>query len=285
MKIRNYRDKSLEVFELFHEEANTRLVVVPERGGIITELRIAGDELLFINEETLHDRDSNIRGGIPILFPICGGLEDGVYEWEGQTYEMRGHGFARDMPWEVVETNNVNSLSITLRLASNEETKKSYPFEFEIIYTYELKKDELVIHQEYKNLSKEVMPIHAGFHPYFTSISKLVGVDTDSTSYLDYNDGEIKPFYGSVDLDKGKEAVVLLDSRRNYVTFPLPHMEKRVTLEYGKEFSYIVLWSTKGQNYVCIEPWMGLKLEFNKKNELYRLESGKTWKTFMSIKV
>ena len=76
----------------------------PERGGIIIGYGVEGTELLYLNNETFQDEEANVRGGIPILFPISGQLENGEYEWEGISYTMKNHGFARNMPWEVIET-------------------------------------------------------------------------------------------------------------------------------------------------------------------------------------
>ena len=33
----------------------------------------------------------------PVLFPIVGGLHEGQYHYEGQSFQMSQHGFARDM--------------------------------------------------------------------------------------------------------------------------------------------------------------------------------------------
>ena len=38
--------------------------------GLITQLAIAGTELLFLDSATFEDRSQHVRGGIPILFPF-----------------------------------------------------------------------------------------------------------------------------------------------------------------------------------------------------------------------
>jgi len=50
------------------------LEVVPERGGIITGWRVQGQELLYLDAERFTNPEMTVRGGIPILFPICGNL-------------------------------------------------------------------------------------------------------------------------------------------------------------------------------------------------------------------
>ena len=42
-------------------------------------------------------------GQAPILFPICGRLVEGKYTFEGKTYEMTLHGFARKTAYTLAE--------------------------------------------------------------------------------------------------------------------------------------------------------------------------------------
>jgi galactose mutarotase-like enzyme len=82
------------------------------------------------------------------------------------------------------------------------------PFDFEVVFTYVLENGKLNIHQEYRNMGEQPMPMYAGFHPYFKTSEKHLSYETDATRYFDYNDNE--EFTGRVDLGNLKEAVVLL---------------------------------------------------------------------------
>ena len=42
-------------------------------------------------------------GRNPVLFPIVGRLRDGMTRFDGNTYEMAQHGFARNQEFSVVE--------------------------------------------------------------------------------------------------------------------------------------------------------------------------------------
>jgi galactose mutarotase-like enzyme len=53
-----------------HAEAT----IAPHRGAIVTSLRIAGRELLYLDRATFDDPSKNVRGGIPVLFPTPGKL-------------------------------------------------------------------------------------------------------------------------------------------------------------------------------------------------------------------
>ncbi|MGM0875973.1 MAG: aldose epimerase [Bacillota bacterium] len=282
--MKEYKEGNLTFNELCNENKTSWLKVVPERGGIITSLGIQGEELLFMNEETLHNEEKNIRGGIPILFPISGQLTKGQYEWNGTTYKMKNHGVARNLPWEVVEINTKKEeASIKIKLESNDATLTSYPFEFELVFTYILRENELVIDQTYHNKSTKDMPIYAGFHPYFKTASKQLKIDTDAIEYLDYNDMKNKKVEDVITIDQ-KEAYVLKSGIKS-VRFSLREIGKQITMNYGEEFPYIVLWSEEGQGFVCVEPWMAKTGELNRKDELTMIHPGKALRTKVSISI
>ncbi|MGH7327834.1 MAG: galactose mutarotase, partial [Polyangiaceae bacterium] len=69
--------------EIALAESNSRLVVVPSRGGMATHLVLGGRELFYLDESTLRDATKNVRGGNPVLFPSPGKLEGDGYAWRG----------------------------------------------------------------------------------------------------------------------------------------------------------------------------------------------------------
>ncbi|WP_312857260.1 aldose epimerase family protein [Neobacillus endophyticus] len=275
-----------DVYELIDKEAGSWLKVVPERGGIIIGYGVKDEEILFLNEDTLLNPEKNIRGGIPILFPISGQLENGQYEWKGHTYKMKNHGVARNHPWEVIDTTaSETEASITICLTSNLETKKEFPFDFELVFTYRLTKETLIIEQLYKNLDAAVMPMYPGFHPYFKTSVKNLTYKSDAKTYLDYNDMAEKDIHGSLDLTDKKESFALLDAEKKEISFDLPDRNKLISMNYGKEFKYVVLWTEKSQEFICVEPWMALTNELNRKEELVMVEPGETLATSLHISV
>lgn len=273
------------IYELIHGKANSSLQVVPARGGIVIGLKLLGNELLFLNEETLLNEQANIRGGIPILFPICGQLVNGEYTLNDQVYRMKNHGVARNHPWEVLGTKEDEELSITLRLTSNEETKRSFPFDFELIFRYELQENALIIHQEYRNDSQTAMPMYSGFHPYFLTSDKTISMTTDAKTYFDYNDMTVKNFEGTLDLQNKPESVVLLDADTPEVRFHLPEINRTVRLGYDPIFRYMVVWTEQGAPFMCVEPWMAKPNELNLKNELIYVQPGESLQTRITISI
>ena len=69
-------------------------------------------------------------GRAPVLFPVVGQLLDGKYSYNGREYELAKHGFARRSVFTFKEQSGD---SMTFSLASSDATRKSYPFEFELL--------------------------------------------------------------------------------------------------------------------------------------------------------
>ena len=76
------------------------------------------------------DKTKSIRGGIPILFPICGNLNTSSSIFGKDYCKLKQHGFARDLHWQYFFDENEKSLCLFLN--DSKKTKKYYPFDFEL---------------------------------------------------------------------------------------------------------------------------------------------------------
>lgn len=272
------------LYELKEPSTSSRVLVCPERGGIVISCELHGTELFYLDRSTFENPAANIRGGNPVLFPICGPVKDSVYEWNGRTYRMNQHGVARVNPWEVVSVSTEDEASVTLRLRANESTREAYPFDFELLFTYALVNGELHTRQTYRNEGNNgSMPFYAGFHPYFAiEGSKDIPYETDATTYVDYNDNMEKPYNGRIDLDNLAESVCLLDAKRSEIAFPVREGVS-VRMRYDDIFRYVVIWSVKDRPFVCVEPWMAMPLEMNRREELVMVEPGEELRANLKI--
>ena len=176
--------KQYNTYTLSDDSTGSQIEVVPERGGIVTSWKINGQEVFYLDTERFTHPDLSVRGGNPILFPLCGNLPDNTYNVDGKDYQIKQHGFARELPWTATAQNNDSAASVTVELASNAETKAVYPFDFHLAFTYSLQGNTLEIRQEYKNLSATPMPFSSGFHPYFLCGDKnQIEANIPSVSY------------------------------------------------------------------------------------------------------
>ena len=81
-------------WEFVHPETGDRLRIIPERGGIVSEWRCKGREVVYFDQERYANPANSIRGGIPVLFPICGNLPGDLLQVDGQDHTLQQHGFA-----------------------------------------------------------------------------------------------------------------------------------------------------------------------------------------------
>ena len=107
--------------------AQSSASIAPERGAIVTSFKVGQCELLYLDQTTFTDPAKNVRGGIPILFPSPGKLINDTWQRDGQTGNMKQHGFARTKSWQVA---SVSERTATLQLQSDTETLAQYPWPF-----------------------------------------------------------------------------------------------------------------------------------------------------------
>jgi galactose mutarotase-like enzyme len=262
---------------LSDEQAHSRLEVVPERGGIITKWKIQGQDILYLDQERFANAQLSVRGGIPILFPICGNLPDNLFIYNNKKYQLKQHGFARDSQWEVIDQSRDDSAKITLVLKSNEQTRSVYPFDFQLIFSYELKGNKLTINQAYTNKSKEIMTFCVGFHPYFWCLDKSqLELDIPAQEYQNQITKEIYNFDGFLDYTQEELDLAFKELHNNY-TFLIDHQRRlKVMINYSDLFSTLVFWTVKGKEYVCLEPWSAPRNALNTGEQLNYLEPGQT---------
>ena len=273
----NVEQRQYETYILADEKAKSELEVLPKRGGIATKWRIDGKEVFYLDEERLKNPEMSIRGGNPILFPICGNLVDDTYTINDKKFTLKQHGFGRNLPWEVGEEVTVDNVSLKLHLNSNEETKAVYPFDFQVTFTYQLHGNTLTILQEFKNQSSEPMPFSVGFHPYFLTRDKnQLELEIPSTEFQNKGSKEIHPFNGSFDFSQDEIDVAFnkLSAKSSSVTDKSRNL--KITLEYDDNFSTLVFWTVKGKDFYCLEPWSAPRNAMNTQEHLTVLNPGAT---------
>lgn len=278
------KNKYLE-YEIRDLESNAHVVIVPEKGGIVTSFNINGKELLYIDNEMFHESNNICAGGNPVLFPICGDLKEGRYTVEKADYHLEPHGFARMLPWEVLEIGNGETGFLTVGLKADSLTKKVYPYDFKIRFTYVLEKNSLYIKQEYINNSENEMPFYSGFHPFFNSkCKKNIKIDMNSSRYMDYNEGKIKEYKGCIDFEKGVDFVFYLNTfEKNRCCITGLDGEDRMSIEMSDQYKHIVVWTLPNSEFVCIEPWMASPDAMNTGDGLCRVAPGQSLTSWIKI--
>jgi galactose mutarotase-like enzyme len=254
------------------------LQVVPERGGIVTSWSIAGDELFYLDKERFTDPQLSVRGGIPVLFPICGNLPNDTFTAGEQQYQLKQHGFARDLPWQVVaQSTTADRASLTVALTHTAETLAMYPFEFLVELEYIFTGNQLEILQRVTNKATNgMMPFSIGYHPYFAATDKPgLKIDIPSTHYQEKT-GEPQPFAGKFDFSGGEIDVALSNLSRPNASVTEANGNK-LTTSWNYSNGHVIFWAVPGKDFYCLEPWTGLRNAMNTDKDLIKLAPGETW--------
>lgn len=270
-------EKNRDVFEthlLTNEKKDTFIEIVPERGGIISTFVVKDRPVLYLDKSTLIDRKKNIRGGIPILFPICGPLKNDTYSVNGQQYPMKQHGFARNCAWDVADVSaEEDSASIKLELRNNEDTYAQFPFKFKLIYEYKLSGSALSVNAAYINQDEQPMPFYAGYHPYFQVEDKnQLEIEIPSQTYTETKSGSIVNNRFNYEQDEINAFYHDLTGNNFHITDPL--QKRKINVRFDPIYKHIVVWTLKGKNFICVEPWMAENDAFNTKEDLVYVQPG-----------
>lgn len=278
-------------------------VVISDHGAEVQSVKGA-----HTGEEYMWQADPEIWGRhAPVLFPIVGRLKNDEYKYQGKTYHMGQHGFARDCDFEV---ENHTQESITFLLKDNEKTREMYPFKFEFRVNYNLMNNLLEENFSVVNKSDETMIFGVGGHPgfnlpvnngeekedyYFDMHPSIARVKIPlKGAYLDWNNRSLAStdsFIGlSDELFKDDALIYELYGHDNKVSLRTDKSKFHINV-WTRNAPYVGIWSQypNTANYVCIEPWWGIADredadgELEHKYGMNHLEPGKEYQAGFSI--
>ncbi len=250
-----------------------------ENNHIVIESKKAGAELTRIyskkyNKEILWNGDSKYWGRYsPVLFPIVGRLLDNETIIEDESFNMSQHGFARDMEFEIYDTTDN---SVTYKLTSNEESKKLYPYSFELYIKYTLDDSSVNIEWTVKNIDNKEIYFSIGAHPAFNISSsndlnnyylEFKGKDKIEEISLDgpyHNEIKAIDNISRLDLEpRTFENDALIYTNIDEIALKSTKEDYYINVDF-KDFPLVGIWTPyyKDSNstapFICIEPWYGL---------------------------
>jgi galactose mutarotase-like enzyme len=268
------------VYILTDTDSQSALTVYPDRGGIATSWKVNDRELMYLDADRFKDPSLSVRGGFPILFPICGNLPDNAYTIDGKQYSLKQHGFARDMPWQVTHQSTTADASLTVTLESNEATRQVYPFDFSVSFTYRLRGGQLVIEQTYTNKSATPMPFSSGLHPYFLALDKeQLTFQIAADSYQEKQTGEIHPFAGKFDFSQAEIDAAFTNVSSKTATATDAQQQLTIEMTTSPQYRTVVFWTVQGKDFYCLEPWTAPRNSLNTGVDLLHVAPGETSST------
>lgn len=278
-------------------------LTVSDMGAEMQSIIKDGKEYLWNGDEKYWNERS------PLLFPYVGRFTNGKYLLNGTEYQMDIHGFARKLPYTVVEKND---RALVFELQDDPDTYKMYPYHFQLQVEYELVDATIKITYRVRNLSDDRMYFGIGGHPgfalpfddgldfsdyrlEFSGISFPTRVGHTEACFLS---GVNQHFplkdnkFLELSHDMFDDDAIVLQNMSDEVTLKSDKGSRQVTVSYP-DLPYLGLWHAPKTEapYICIEPWTSLPSrqdvieEFRYKYDLVRVDEGEEYKNSWSITV
>lgn len=246
--------------------------VICSKGAELISLKKDGTEYMWCKDPAYWNRTA------PILFPFVGSLKGKQYRYEGKTYPMGQHGFARDMEFTPVFQSDTR---LVMTLEETEKTMENYPFRFLLELSYEWKGEELAVGWKVKNTGEKPLYFSIGGHPAFNCpiggrgnqsdymlrflkggrplqniVSEMIGeggLVTGEKREFGLKDGFLPVTPDLFDAD----TIVLEDGQTDEVSLCDPDGREYVRVRFPMPIVGIWTPIQKNAPFLCIEPWCG----------------------------
>lgn len=247
------------------------------------------------NTEYLWQGDAKYWAGqATVCFPITGVLPNGEMEAFGKRCTMKRHGVARINPFEVLEQHK-NSVTFVQR--SDENTKRDFPFDYELKIKYTINGDTVTNEYIVTNTGEDKLPFVIGGHPAFNCpLAKgekfedyKVVFDKNITKPClrpDHHTGLVNVFEKFDEMHGGdtlslvhelfeeKDALIFENCEAKSATL-IGKSGKGVKIEF-QDMNNLLIWSAVGNApFVALEPWTGLA-SCNDEDGLFEHKRGMT---------
>ncbi len=290
----------------YHLKNGKLEATIRSKGAELVSLKRDGAEYMWCGDPAYWNRTA------PILFPFVGSLNGKQYRYDGKTYHIGQHGFARDMEFAPVSESDTK---LVMSVCDTAETMEIYPFRFLLELSFELKEDELIVGWKVKNTDEKTLHFSIGGHPAFNCpmegrgsqsdymlrfqkdgrplqeiVSEMIGeggLVTGETIEFGLEDGYLPVTPNLFDAD----TIVLEDGQTDEVSLCDPEGKEYVCVKFPMPIVGIWTPIQKNAPFLCIEPWCGRCDDMGYAGELQdrrwgnALESGEVFETSYAITV
>ena len=268
--------------------------IIEIRSGATTaQISTKGAEIISFKgpdgTERIWQADPEIWGmRSPVLFPVVCAVKNNEVIIDGASYPMTKHGFVRTWEFEVAEQGESHA---DLVMIPDEESKKKYPFEYELHVCFDVSENSYSCTFRVVNKTDRMMPFCLGGHPGFICPTE------EGSAFEDYEVvfSQIESGERGVLTDKGEISEIgYYEPLKGHDRFTLDHTffdendtiilpklksrsAKLVSKKsgHGINFSFgsmpvLAIWTkpVKHADYVCLEPWHGLPAGVNESSVL-----------------
>ncbi len=244
---------------------------IDSAGTQLMSVKLGEGEYLWQGDERYWARRA------PVLFPIVGCLRDGRAISAQGDVTLGRHGIARLYEHAVVSQ---TPSSVTYELASTDETRASYPFDFRLNMTYAVADGRLTQTFAVTNTGDVDLPFTLGGHPAFNvpvpgeegasfSDYELVFPEPWTAEVPSIDPQGLQDFSKMHELFRGADRMrlshELIDELLTVVFVDVPGRSVKLVgpVGHGVEldfegFGFLGVWTaTSDSPFVAIEPWVG----------------------------
>lgn len=224
--------------------------------------------------ELMTDADPQYwTGRAPLLFPAVGKPAGEVVRIDGHNYPMKQHGFARRLPFTLVDHAADRA---TFRLEASEATRTHYPYEFTLDATYRLTGATLHVEIVIANPGADEMPASFGFHPAFAWPLPYGRDRADHRIVFSHDEpGGVRPIAEDGTIAPGENPSPLQGRTLPLTDDLFAHDAlvwddvRSASIVYGAgngpslEIAFpdtpmLGIWTKPGAKFICVEPWHGI---------------------------
>jgi len=245
-------------------------IQVAERGAELCELFHIGNQLNYLwkGDPVFWGKTS------PVLFPIVGSLRNNAYRWQNKTYSLPRHGFARELPFQLIQ-HSENTL--LFQLVHSAATLAVYPFPFKLSILYHIDQTRLSVRYQVENPATSPMYFSIGAHPafalplepqcayndYYLAFSTPENAPIYPLTESAFIANNPKPFFHHTkqlslypELFYG-DALVFKNLQSNQITLAATSGKAGLQFNFPNT-PYFGIWSAKNAPFICLEPWHGI---------------------------
>lgn len=281
--------------ELINTKQHSKAIIALENeGGRLKSFEAHGKKII----EDLEHLPYNRSHAGAILFPFVNRINQGTYEFHGQSYnlpcnendrENAIHGLIFNKTFVVDETyEGTKSARVVLSYTEN-DPPKGFPFPYKVELKYTLKEDALSLEVRVHNIGNEDFPFNLGWHPYFcVNDFENSFLSFQSHKQVIFNENLISlgiaetaiPDPYSLKNEKLDDCFVLFDK-----TVELYTGDYTISIAGKPKSDYLQIYAPPKEKRLAVEPMTGISDSFNHKRGIHILKPNHTKKETWTIKI
>ncbi len=237
----------------------------------------------------------------PVLFPICSALKNNEYRYNGMTYTMQKHGYAR---FETFEVERATDTEAVFLLRADDKSREQYPFEYELRIGYRLVGQTVEIAYDVKNPSDAPLYMSIGSHEAYACPEGIEAyeivfpqAETLFTTPDPLTSNDCLPVIENSNVlplkeeDYSVDALIFRDgTKSDSLQLRNKQTGRGVEIRY-EGFEHMLLWQPYKAPFICVEPWCGYPDtvehdgDITKKVGIQKVEGGNTFHRVHSITI